>query len=299
MKLSMILSHTDVTVGIDGKLPWHMSADLARFKFLTDGHTVIMGRKCYESNGRPLPGCKEIVVTRNPDYKVREGVQVAGSLYSAIQKAEAAGETEAFVIGGATIFDQAIGIVDRVYVTVVKASHLPDGEQACISERTLEYITPGSPWFRKSGEESVRKNMLNAFDAHFFTLDRLLPCNYGDIYGGNLVFNSEFRVEIRSRKPAWVKDDIWERPWVSDPYPVPVRFDGHIVGYVTHIKKMVDEALGGVHRVTGLFSFFRNDAAYTMKQMTDGGLELAIAESEGKNEFEVVYNKYRSMTPLL
>jgi dihydrofolate reductase len=107
-------------IGIANRLPWRLPADLRRFKALTMGHHLIMGRKTYESISRPLPGRTTIVVTRNPAYQA-EGCLVAHSLEEALEIARSRGENEAFIIGGSQIFSQAIGIADRIYLTRVHA----------------------------------------------------------------------------------------------------------------------------------------------------------------------------------
>ena len=114
-----ILSANDV-IGRDNRLPWHMPADLKRFKALTMGHHLIMGRKTYQSMGKPLPGRINVVVTRNVDFNP-EGVAVARSVEEAISKAEAAGETEAFIAGGAEIYGQTLHRADRMYLTRIHA----------------------------------------------------------------------------------------------------------------------------------------------------------------------------------
>jgi len=105
-------------IGIEGKLPWHLPADLRHFKSLTMGHHIIMGRKTYESIGRPLPGRIMVVITRNPAYQA-EGCLIAHSLESAIQKTRESEEDEAFIIGGEEIFNEAINLADRIYLTLV------------------------------------------------------------------------------------------------------------------------------------------------------------------------------------
>jgi len=105
-------------IGIEGKLPWHLPADLRHFKSLTMGHHIIMGRKTYESIGRPLPGRIMVVITRNPAYQA-EGCLIAHSLEAAIEKARKSGEDEAFIIGGGQIFAEAIELADRIYLTLV------------------------------------------------------------------------------------------------------------------------------------------------------------------------------------
>ena len=86
-------------IGIRNTLPWHLPEDLAFFKRTTSGHTILMGRKTFESIGRPLPNRRNIVITRNPEWQ-HEGVETASSLSHAI---ELAGAAEAYVIGGAQI----------------------------------------------------------------------------------------------------------------------------------------------------------------------------------------------------
>ncbi len=108
-------------IGLHNRLPWHLSADLKRFKELTLGHHVIMGRKTYESIGRNLPGRIMLVLTRDKDFKA-EGALVAGSLPSALDLAARAGEDEAFIIGGGQVFAQALPLADRIYLTRVHAT---------------------------------------------------------------------------------------------------------------------------------------------------------------------------------
>jgi len=108
-------------IGRRGELPWRLSADLRRFKELTMGHAIIMGRKTFESIGRPLPGRRMIVVTRQADYRA-VGADVVGGLEEAYRAAGAPRETEAFVIGGAEIFAQAKPQAEHVYLTRVHAT---------------------------------------------------------------------------------------------------------------------------------------------------------------------------------
>lgn len=105
-------------IGKDGKLPWHLSSDLKRFRALTMGHHIIVGRKTYESIGKPLPGRHTIVVTRSESYKP-EGCLIAHSVEEAIRVARERGETEAFVCGGAAIYAGALPGADRLYLTLV------------------------------------------------------------------------------------------------------------------------------------------------------------------------------------
>ena len=112
-------------IGRDGKLPWHLPEDLRRFKALTMGTPMVMGRKTFESIGKPLPERLNIVVTRDPAFRA-EGVEVTHSLRDALTLARArarcmAQPNEACVIGGGEIYAQAIGMADRLVITHVLA----------------------------------------------------------------------------------------------------------------------------------------------------------------------------------
>jgi len=108
----------DRVMGRDGQLPWHITEDLRRFKQLTMGHRIVMGRKTYESIGRPLPGRRSIVITRQADFSA-SGVETAQHLEEALRMAE--DDDEIFVIGGAQIYQLALPIAKRLYVTRVHA----------------------------------------------------------------------------------------------------------------------------------------------------------------------------------
>jgi dihydrofolate reductase len=116
-------------IGAGAKLPWRLSADLKRFRDLTMGHHIIVGRKTYESivqiGGGPLPGRRMIVVTRDRNYKA-DGCDAAYSIEDAIGLARERGESEAFICGGAEIYSQSIGIVDRMYLTFIEAEVAAD-----------------------------------------------------------------------------------------------------------------------------------------------------------------------------
>jgi dihydrofolate reductase len=121
MKLSLLAAlSTNNVIGRDSQVPWRLSTDLKRLKAMTMGHHVIMGRKTYESVGRPLPGRTNVVITRQDQY-APEGVTVVHSLEDAILLAERGGDEEAFVLGGAEIYAQAMHRADRMYLTRVHA----------------------------------------------------------------------------------------------------------------------------------------------------------------------------------
>jgi dihydrofolate reductase len=123
MKLSAIVAMAaNRCIGKDNTLPWRLPADLKRFKQLTLGHTLILGRKTYESIGRPLPGRTMLVVTRQRDY-APEGVQVAHSLEEALERASG---DEVFIAGGAELYRQAMDRVERLHLTQVHADYEGD-----------------------------------------------------------------------------------------------------------------------------------------------------------------------------
>jgi len=107
------------TIGADNKLIWHLPDDLKRFKEITIGNAILMGRKTWESIGRALPGRTSIVITRNPDYKA-EGAIIAGSLSEAISKVS--DDQKIFIIGGGEIYEQAMRVAGKIYLTRVNHS---------------------------------------------------------------------------------------------------------------------------------------------------------------------------------
>jgi len=132
-------------IGVNNTLPWHLSADLKRFKALTMGHHIIMGRKTFESIGRILPGRIMIVVTHNPAYRPA-AVTVARSLDEAI--ACGAGDDEIFVIGGERIFREALPLATRVHATELALdyegdTYFPALDPAEWQETSAEPFTEG------------------------------------------------------------------------------------------------------------------------------------------------------------
>lgn len=126
MKVALIVAAADNRcIGKDNKLPWHLPEDLKYFKRVTLGKPVIMGRKTFESIGKPLPGRTNIVITNNAGY-AREGINVTTSLNAALQVAQqlasADGKEEVMVIGGAGIYALALPRADRLYYTRVHAT---------------------------------------------------------------------------------------------------------------------------------------------------------------------------------
>jgi dihydrofolate reductase len=128
-------------------LPWHLRADLVHFRELTTGHPIIMGRKTYQTIGRPLPGRHNIIVSRNTAYKA-DGCSVVGSLDEALKLAAADGTDEVFVTGGGTIYDQALPLANKIYLTRVHAS--PAGD--------VHFRYDPKEWREDSREEHVADN---------------------------------------------------------------------------------------------------------------------------------------------
>lgn len=149
-------------IGINNGLPWRLPNDLRHFRLTTTGHAVIMGRKNYESIGKPLPDRTNIVVTRNRDYAA-PGCVVAHSLPEAI--AAAGADTEIFVIGGAEIYAQALPLARRMHLTLVHADVAGDA-----------YF----PEFDWNAWQLVSREDHNVDDRHaypysFLTLERKTP----------------------------------------------------------------------------------------------------------------------------
>ena len=123
-RISIIVAYAaNRVIGKDGKMPWHLSEDLKRFRRLTMGHHIVMGRKTWESIGRLLPGRKHIIVSRKSGYDV-PGAKVVDSLEAAV--AAAPDDSEIFVIGGGDIYALVLPIADRIYATEIDRKYEGD-----------------------------------------------------------------------------------------------------------------------------------------------------------------------------
>jgi dihydrofolate reductase len=111
-------------IGVGGELPWRIPEDLARFKQMTMGQALVMGRATFESIGRPLPGRTNIVLTRRPGWS-HEGVETAGSVEEALEIADS-GARDVYIAGGAEVYRAALALADRMELTEVDAE--PDGD---------------------------------------------------------------------------------------------------------------------------------------------------------------------------
>ena len=118
MKISLIVAMANNRViGLDNKMPWHLSADLKKFKSITMGSPILMGRKTYESIGRPLPGRTNMIISRNLDYQ-QEGCLVFNDLNTSLKKASECTQ-EVFIIGGSDLYKAILPMVDVIYLTLI------------------------------------------------------------------------------------------------------------------------------------------------------------------------------------
>jgi dihydrofolate reductase len=161
MRISLIVAMAENRViGRDNQLPWRIPEDLKHFKALTMGKPIIMGRKTYESIGRPLPGRDNIVITGDTLYRA-EGCQVVHSIEEALRSVGVA--EEAMIIGGAALYRQTLQDADRLYLTLVKAQ--PEGDT------WFPKIEPQA--WREIRREAHRADESNEYDYAFVVLDRV------------------------------------------------------------------------------------------------------------------------------
>lgn len=162
MQVSIIVAMANNNaIGKDNKMPWHLPADLKHFRQLTTGHYIIMGRKTYESIGKPLPNRTSVIITRNTDYKAEGGV-VVESIEEALEKAKGAGEKEVFIIGGAQIYEQTISMANRIYLTKIDADFEADTFFPKLSKE----------WKEAGKKEVFSPDEKNAYTYSFLTLER-------------------------------------------------------------------------------------------------------------------------------
>lgn len=166
MRITVIVAVADNgIIGQDGRLPWRLPGDMAHFKATTMGHPVIMGRKTFQSIGKPLPGRTNIVITRHAGFDAG-GAVLADSFQAALAAAGQAGEgaDEAFVIGGAQIYDLALPRADRIILTEVHAT--PDGDTSFPAQDQAE-------WREVTREDAAADGAAPAYS--IVTLDRRRP----------------------------------------------------------------------------------------------------------------------------
>jgi dihydrofolate reductase len=144
--ISLLVAHDpDRVIGVNNELPWHIPEDLAYFKKMTMGKAMVMGRKTYESIGKPLPGRLNIIVTRNKEFTA-DGIVVVHDLNEAIEKAKEYAD-EVMIIGGSEIFKMTLDIADRLYITLIQKKYegdtfFPDyGNEWKLISKSDEYVT--------------------------------------------------------------------------------------------------------------------------------------------------------------
>ena len=153
MRVSLIAAMArNRVIGRDNRLPWRLPPDLRRFKELTLGHALLVGRKTFESIGRPLPGRDMIVLSRRQGY-APEGVRVARSVQEALDLARDAGESELFVAGGSEIYRQTLPVADRLHLTRIEEdvpgdAYFPDYDETewRLAEREAHEPGDGIPF---------------------------------------------------------------------------------------------------------------------------------------------------------
>jgi len=164
MRISLVVAMSrQRVIGKDGRLPWHLPRDLKRFREVTWGKPVVMGRKTHESIGRPLPGRPNLILTRQVDFTA-EGCQVVHSPDEALEAASALGATELTVIGGRQVYEAFLPICRSIHLTLVEGTF--DGD-------TVFPIDPlASPDWEVAFEEAWPADARNPFDATYRILNR-------------------------------------------------------------------------------------------------------------------------------
>ncbi|MBP6057379.1 MAG: dihydrofolate reductase [Nitrosomonas sp.] len=164
LRLSILVAMArNRVIGQDNKLPWHLPADLKHFKSLTMGKTIVMGRKTYESIGRPLPGRTNIIITQQRNFEV-PGATVIHSIEDALLVCEQANATngECFIIGGEGLYRQTIAICQRMYVTEIQRDFEGD--------TIFPKYDPGE--WEETQREKYFADSDNNMEYHFVILDR-------------------------------------------------------------------------------------------------------------------------------
>ena len=152
----IVATSKNKVIGNNNELIWKLSSDLKRFKELTTGHPVVMGRKTYESIGKPLPNRRNIIITRNLEYEVN-GCEVVSSLEEALLITN----NDCFIIGGGEIYNQSIELADRIYLTLVHKEF----------EGDTRFPELGKEWAKMSRKD-FEADEKNEYDYSFIEYDR-------------------------------------------------------------------------------------------------------------------------------
>lgn len=166
MKISIIVAKAkNNVIGKDNQLIWKLSSDLKFFKQITSGHHIIMGRKTYESVGKPLPNRTSLVITRNQDFTLPEGHHVFHSLQDAIKYCIGKHLDQVYIIGGAEIYKQAMDMADELLVTEVDAA--PDGDVYFPEIKKEDW--------KKTSSEKHKRDERNEYNFEFVTYKKIRP----------------------------------------------------------------------------------------------------------------------------
>ncbi|MDT4289356.1 dihydrofolate reductase [Methylomonas sp. MO1] len=161
MKISLIVAMaSNRAIGLSGQMPWHLSADLKRFKQITMGAPILMGRKTFEAIGRPLPGRENIIVSRDPSYQ-QPACQVFTDIDSVLQRY--ADSPELFVIGGATLYEAMLSYADYLYLTEIHKTFAGD---------TFFPEIDASQW-REVARDDVKNDQAVDFSYSFLKLEHI------------------------------------------------------------------------------------------------------------------------------
>jgi dihydrofolate reductase len=169
IKISLIVAVAENgVIGRNGQLPWRLSSDLKTFRRLTMGKPMIMGRRTFESIGKPLDGRDNIVVTRDPNFDV-PGVSVCGSVADALTLARVLaltrGTDEIMIVGGAAVYDLTLPLADRIYFTRVHAT--PDGDRT--------FASPDLEIWKEVSREALPKGERDDHAATLIVYERAMP----------------------------------------------------------------------------------------------------------------------------
>ncbi|OIR25470.1 type 3 dihydrofolate reductase [Bathymodiolus thermophilus thioautotrophic gill symbiont] len=160
MRLSIIVAMDDKQlIGKNNALPWHLPADLGYFKKTTTGKTVLMGRKTYESIGRPLPNRRNVIISRNANFQA-DGCEVVASIGAALKLAK--NDNEVMIMGGASFYEQILPSVDRLYITQIEGEFEGDAHFPAFDRNK----------FIETCRESHAADEKNPHAYHFTVLDR-------------------------------------------------------------------------------------------------------------------------------
>jgi dihydrofolate reductase len=162
---SIVACSSNRAIGRDNQIPWYLPADLSYFKKVTSGHCIIMGRKTYESIGRPLPKRVNIVISRNKEFKP-EGVLVFSSFLEAIQYASKEVNRDIFVIGGGEIYRQALAVSSKIFYTEVDTE---------IIDATVFFPEIATSEWTLLSEEFHQKDEHNPYNYTFKVYERIDP----------------------------------------------------------------------------------------------------------------------------